>query len=463
MTKTTIPISLPFPNPTKAYWQTPPHPLSDHRTTPSLPPSAKYAIIGSGITGAITAYKILALEPSASIVLLEARQACSGATGRNGGHCRAGRYLEFGRYVEDFGEEEALLMEKLEEENVKHVGEFVKRHDIECDLRAVETMDVFTDEAKWEHALSALEARKKVLEGKVEASVLTKHRIWSAKETREELLIPEGVGAVSFPAYALSPYKLVCRILELCIAKGMNLQTNTPVLEISQSSSSSSRGPNHCSGWTVHTDRGDIRAENVVLATNAYSSALYPPLTEFLIPTRAQVAAVRPGSNIVNNPALKRTMGLESHVSGDYMQSRAEGGSGAGDIIIGGGRRLGTPLGEKGEQPILDDSTIHPRISKYLTHAAAGYFGRENWGDDGEVLQEWTGIMGYTLDSQPVVGEAPGQKGLWVCVGFNGHGMALTLQSAEALVQLMMGKEKEVDEWLPKNYRIQRVPKRIRR
>ncbi|MAB91712.1 MAG: FAD-dependent oxidoreductase, partial [Planctomycetes bacterium] len=61
-------------------------------------------IVGSGITGAITAYKLLQEKPGASIVVLEARQACSGATGRNGGHCRAGRYLEFKDYLEQFGE-----------------------------------------------------------------------------------------------------------------------------------------------------------------------------------------------------------------------------------------------------------------------------------------------------------------------------------------------------------------------
>jgi glycine/D-amino acid oxidase-like deaminating enzyme len=61
-------------------------------------------------------------------------------------------------------------------------------------------------------------------------------------------------------------------------------------------------------------------------------------------------------------------------------------------------------------------------VSEYLTHAAAQYFGRENWGKDGEVLMEWTGIMAYTKDKMPIVGEAPGQKGLYVCAGFNGHG-----------------------------------------
>lgn len=30
--------------------------------------------------------------------------------------------------------------------------------------------------------------------------------------------------------------------------------------------------------------------------------------------------------------------------------------------------------------------------------------------------------MGYTKDRQPVIGEAPGQKGLYICAGFDGHG-----------------------------------------
>lgn len=71
---------------------------------------------------------------------------------------------------------------------------------------------------------------------------------------------------------------------------------------------------------------------------------------------------------------------------------------------------------------MLDDTAIHPNISKYQTHAAAGHFGRENWGEDGEVVMEWTGIMGYTQDKQPVIGEAPGQNGLYICAGFHGHG-----------------------------------------
>lgn len=67
--------------------------------------------------------------------------------------------------------------------------------------------------------------------------------------------------------------------------------------------------------------------------------------------------------------------------------------------------------------------------------------------------------MGYTLDSQPVVGQAPGGKGkgLWVCVGFNGHGMALAWRCTDALVGMMVGKGEEVEGWLPRNYRLERL------
>ena len=79
-----IPVSLPVANPTISYWQDPPDPLADHRTTPDLPATADTVIIGSGITGAAVAWHLLQSPNPGSILMLEARQACSGATGRNG-------------------------------------------------------------------------------------------------------------------------------------------------------------------------------------------------------------------------------------------------------------------------------------------------------------------------------------------------------------------------------------------
>jgi hypothetical protein len=79
-----IPVSLPCANPTVSYWQDPPDAMADHRSTPDLPSTADTVIIGSGITGAAVAWNLLQGPNPGTILMLEARQACSGATGRNG-------------------------------------------------------------------------------------------------------------------------------------------------------------------------------------------------------------------------------------------------------------------------------------------------------------------------------------------------------------------------------------------
>lgn len=80
-----VPVSLPRANPTLSYWQDPPDGIADLRTTPELPKLADIVIIGSGITAASIAYHLLQDGPR-DIVMVEARQASSGATGRNGKH-----------------------------------------------------------------------------------------------------------------------------------------------------------------------------------------------------------------------------------------------------------------------------------------------------------------------------------------------------------------------------------------
>ena len=79
---------IPVPNGTTSFWRTEPHFLDSHRSTESLPPECDIVVVGAGYAGASVVHHILdqinpGLKPP-SIVILEARQACSGATGRNG-------------------------------------------------------------------------------------------------------------------------------------------------------------------------------------------------------------------------------------------------------------------------------------------------------------------------------------------------------------------------------------------
>jgi hypothetical protein len=79
-----IPPSLPRTNPTTSYWQDPPDAISNLRSSEDLPNEADYVVVGSGISGAMITWGILERNPEAKIVMIEARGAVSGATGRNG-------------------------------------------------------------------------------------------------------------------------------------------------------------------------------------------------------------------------------------------------------------------------------------------------------------------------------------------------------------------------------------------
>jgi hypothetical protein len=81
---------LPLSNPTKSTWQIPPDPLRNYRSTETLPTSIlDVVIIGSGFSGTSVAWHLLHGDgnpPDAyfNTLMLEARETCSGATGRNG-------------------------------------------------------------------------------------------------------------------------------------------------------------------------------------------------------------------------------------------------------------------------------------------------------------------------------------------------------------------------------------------
>lgn len=81
----------PFPvaDAVPSYWRKQVGPIDNHRSTEHLPARADVVIIGAGYAGASIVHHIVEEcvrrdSPIPSILILEAREACSGATGRNG-------------------------------------------------------------------------------------------------------------------------------------------------------------------------------------------------------------------------------------------------------------------------------------------------------------------------------------------------------------------------------------------
>ncbi|GAW26795.1 putative FAD dependent oxidoreductase [Rosellinia necatrix] len=475
---------LPTPNSTHSYWhRDPSKTLLGHRTTPDLPVTADVVVIGSGISGAFAARELTA--GGRRVVMLEAREACWGATGRNGGHCQPAVW------------DSAAEVARFELATFALVRDLVAAHGIPCDWRVVGGV----------HAIYAPEvlaaARRQIDRLQAHPDLRDKAALLTDPDELAQRRVPAALAAVFQPnAAKLWPYKLVAWVLESLLAAhpadAFNLQTNTPVTRLSRrrgggggGSSSPPSSPSSSSSsssyrWVVHTPRGDIAARDVLLATNGYTSHLVPALSDVIVPVRGQICALEPppSSGDPETQQLPHSYVWTRDASDQYLVHRGaddtqvgadEPGTGTGmgtgttpdRSLILGGERFAAPGGEEG---VYADDAVDPRIGAALRRALYGAVRLRPDGEEGgeeEVLRatyEWTGIMGYSRDGRPWVGQVPaaleppdttaaeaeeaeaeaeagdGHGGLWISAAFTGHGMPVAPRCGIAVAEMILGR-----------------------
>ncbi|KAL7917455.1 FAD dependent oxidoreductase [Trichoderma austrokoningii] len=433
---TDSPAGLPVDNPSKSYWLSEPSEiLLGHRTTKDLPQAADVLIIGSGITGALAAHFVKERAPSLNVTMLEAREACSGATGRNGGHCQPGYYAS------------PPHIAAFEHRTYSYLKALVESQTIPCDWHNTTGVHGY-------YAPKLFATAKKKIEKIQEENpdIGTNIAVVSKEDGKSPLLKALRVGAaegaaVQQNAASLWPYKLVAFVLErLLVAGGFNLQTNTPVtgierVQIPPELSSSHADDKAVSGsWTVHTSRGNISARYVLLATNAYTSHLLPQFSDIIVPVQGQVSSLKPKGPLDIGHTFYFVSDLDDRRD-DYLMQRPLPGA---ELIYGGGRirAEGQRLG------VWDDSTIDERVSEYLKGELSGLMDLSIRGQENPEKQhleptfEWSGIMGFSRDGWPWVGPVPdsagGGDGLWLCAGYSGGGMPNAALCAKAVVEMMI-------------------------
>lgn len=284
---------------------------------------------------------------------------------------------------------------------------------------------------------------------KNDSSIADKVRAVSDAKALADLRLTRMVGAmVQDDAAKLWPYKLVAHVLEDLVDKGpdrFNLQTNTAVTRIERIKGSSSSSAK----WLLHTPRGKIVANNVLLTTNAHTSRILPDFKNLIYPVRAQVSAVQPTSDSI---PLSRTHVWYVNEKGTdvYLIQRDDSQS----IILGGLRDLVPGK----EECISRDDVVNPELVELLRSACSAALKlRPQCKPEEKSLpstMDWTGIMGFSSDNHPFVGQVPdslgGGNGLWVAAGFTGHGMPVAARAAMAAAQHILGVQDGIQ--LPPEY-----------
>jgi len=375
------------------------------RATAPLPPETQplvsraesdVVIVGAGYTGLACA--IALAEAKRSVVVLEALEVGHGASGRNGGQVIPGLKNDPDELVARLGRERGEALVRLAGGAADRVFALIAKHGIECGAR----------QCGWiQPAHSAAAAQV----------VVARARQWAARRAPVELLAgPRLAQLLGTDAYragwldrragALQPLAYVRGLARAALTLGVRVHTNSAVKRIDR----------HTDSWAVVTDGSEVRARQVVLATDAYSGSLWPELvTNQVIVTSVQTAT-EPLAD-----AIRATILPGGNVASDtrkllyYFRLDADG-----RFIIGGRGSVGD------EVPARVYATLRQAAIR-MYPALAGV----PW------PYRWYGRVGITRDWLPHLAEVA--PGVWTVLGYCGRGVALATTLGLVLADMMSG------------------------
>lgn len=357
-------------------------------------------MVGGGVVGCSIAYRLA--EAGRRVLLLERRGLASGASGRNGGMTGAGSSMHAhsaaGRAVYALTRVNLAILRGLPDE----LG-------ADIELRLPGTLDVITTPEQHDHlAASVAEQRA----AGIEIALLDRDEARAMMPA----LAPSILGA----AYAaerghLWPFALVHAFADAARRHGAEIRVGTAAERLL-------RDGDRVVGVAAGGEA--IPADEVVLATNAYTPALLPELPAgAIVPARGQILVTQ-----ALPPLLPMPFG--TNFDKEYGRQTPDG-----KILCGGYRRLdvGEGLGTTAER-------VTPPVLAGIARCLTGLFPSLGRGGGVRVVRSWAGIMGFTADGLPLLGRYEAAPGLTLAAGFNGGGFSWAAIVGRVVADLLGGR-----------------------
>lgn len=336
------------------------------------------------------------------MLLLERHGLAAGASGRNGGMTGAGSSLHSaaGRAVYALTAANLALMRDLPQE----LG-------ADFELRLPGTLDVATTPEQHAHLVESVRDQQ--------ASGQDVHLL---DRTEARALMPALSEAILGATFApgrghLWPFALVHGFADAARRHGAIIQTGVAVDRLL-------REGDRVVGVEVGGER--IVADEVVLATNAYTPHILPELPQgAIVPARGQILVTEPLPPLLPHP-------FGTNFDKEYGRQTVDG-----KILCGGYRRLDQDEGlgheEERTTPAVLDGIRRCLMELFPDLRSV------------RVVRAWAGIMGFTADGLPLIGRFDPLPGLTLAAGFNGGGFSWAAIVGKVVADLLDGRDPGFD------------------
>lgn len=367
----------------------------DRRGRP-LPDAVDVVVIGGGYTG-VAAARRLALG-GARVTVLEANHLGWGASTRNGGIVHPGykwgpRAL-VARYGADTGR--ALYGETLDAYEL--IKGLIADEAIDCEFRESGHLELAYAPA---HVRELHEARESLAFAGVASTIVPRERL------REEIGSDAYFGALAIESSGLlHPGKWFAGLAASAERAGADLHDGVRARAVDRRADGRS---------AVHTDRGEIVARDVLVATNGYTDGAVPALRRRIIPIGSYIIATEPlPEDLAREISPKGRAFFDTknflyywHVSADRR-------------MIFGGRASFIPTSVDRTAAILHRGMleVHPQLAGLRVEYA------------------WGGNVGFTFDRMPHVGRT---AGVTYAMGYCGTGVAMSTYLGTRAAEWLLG------------------------
>ena len=357
-------------------------------------------VVGAGFTGLWAALGVLEREPDARVQVVEQEFAGFGASGRNGGWCSALFPLSGAGLAARHGREAAIAMREALHDTVDEVGRASRALGIDCDYVKGGTHSLVRSATARTRAATEIEDAQRLG--------------LPAPEWREHPTL----GTTLFEAQCarISPGKLVRGLAAAAEERGAAIAERTRAVSVQP--------------HEVLTDGGLVRADRVVVATEAWGARL-PGIGRRILPLYSLMIATEPLPE-----AVWESIGLtHGETVTDFRHLLVYGQRTADDRLAFGGRGARYHLG----------STIRPRwdvSGRVFGHlertlgelfpAAAG----------ARITHRWGGPIGVPRDWHPSV--VPLRGGVVWAGGYVGDGVAAANLAGRTMADLVTGRSTDL-------------------
>ena len=382
---------------TKAFWMEVP-PIEGKNSKPA---EGGVLIIGSGLTGASSAYWLQ--EAGFEDITLVDFEVEKSATFRNCGHILYGTVESMQALTALHGKETAKEIWGYSIDICHEVRETVKRLNIEADYAQSGYVVIAIDENE----------DKEIKESISLMNEMGFESSYVSRQTLKEYGFKNVFGARYEPGSAQAhPVKFRNGLLKKALADGLQYFSGVKVTACEEDGDR----------VAVTTNYGVLHYDAVVIATSAYS-----PLVSSFYNSRRLVEPFK--GQIITSKPLRHKFPLTHPHSFDHGYEYALV-TGDNRLMIGGWRNQ-TPNMEVGTYDVIPNPMVEKGLQDFVTR----HYEME---EKVEWEYSWAGIMDASKTGFPFIGPTSSPR-IYTCAGYTGHGFSWAHGSAKLLADIMAG------------------------